>query len=77
MTQVPEGDPIKTEQMAQAFATGDFDLIFGAAKQHMKIVDLPIGYQARSYGDTNINRWEGGWLLLKMLIVALKKIKFV
>jgi len=56
---------------------GDFDLIFGAAKQHMKIVDLPIRYQARSYGDTNINRWEGGWLLLKMLIVALKKIKFV
>lgn len=56
---------------------GDFDLIFGAAKQNLKMVDMPIRYQARVYGDTNINRWEGGWLLLKMLIVALKKIKFI
>jgi len=56
---------------------GDFDLIFGAAKQNFKIVDLPVRYQARVYGETNINRWEGGWLLLKMLLVALKKLKFV
>lgn len=56
---------------------GDFDLIFGAAKLHMKIIDLPIRYQTRIYGETNINRWEGGWLLLKMLLVAMRKIKFV
>lgn len=56
---------------------GDFDLIFGAAKQNLKMIDMPIRYQARVYGDTNINRWEGGWLLLKMLIVAIRKIKFI
>ncbi len=56
---------------------GDFDLIFGAAKQNMKMVDLPIRYRERTYGDTNISRWSHGWLLLKMLWVGLKKLKFV
>ncbi len=56
---------------------GDFDLIFGAAKQNLKMIDMPIRYQARVYGDTNINRWEGGWLLLKMLVVAIRRIKFI
>ena len=56
---------------------GDFDLIFGAAKLNLKIVDIPIRYQARTYGETNINRWTGGALLLRMLILSLLKIKFV
>ncbi len=56
---------------------GDFDLIFGAAKLNLKIIDMPIRYRERIYGDTNINRWTGGWLLLKMVIFALRRIKFV
>ena len=56
---------------------GDFDLIFGAAKQNMKMVDVPIRYRERTYGSTNISRWSHGWLLLKMLWVGLKKLKFV
>jgi SAM-dependent methyltransferase len=56
---------------------GDFDLIFGAAKQNMKMVDLPIRYRERTYGSTNISRWRHGWLLIKMLWVGLKKLKFV
>lgn len=56
---------------------GDFDLIFGAIKQNMKMVDLPIRYRERTYGDTNISRWSHGWLLLKMLWVGMKKLKFV
>lgn len=55
---------------------GDFDIIFGAAKQNMKIVDLPVRYRERQYGETNINRWEGGYLLLRMLMVAFRKLKF-
>ena len=35
---------------------GDFDLILGAAKLNLKIVDLPIRYKQRTYGDTNIQR---------------------
>jgi ubiquinone/menaquinone biosynthesis C-methylase UbiE len=56
---------------------GDFDLIFGAVKLNYKIVDLPIRYRQRTYGETNIQRWKHGWLLLKMLYIALKRIKFV
>jgi hypothetical protein len=56
---------------------GDFDLIFGAAKYNLKIVDLPIRYQERVYGETNIQRWSHGWLLLRMVVLALRRIKFV
>jgi SAM-dependent methyltransferase len=55
---------------------GDFDLLFGAAKLNLKIIDLPIHYQARVYGATNISRFRHGWLLLKMCLFAMKKIKF-
>lgn len=56
---------------------GDFDLLFGAAKLGLKIIDLPIRYAARTYGSTNISRWKHGWLLLKMTVFALMKIKFM
>lgn len=56
---------------------GDFDLLFGAAKLNLKIVDLPIRYRSRSYGSTNIDRWRHGWLLLKMVFFAARRIKFV
>lgn len=56
---------------------GDFDLLFGASKLNLKIIDLPVRYRARSYGETNINRWRHGWLLLKMAMFALKRLKFV
>jgi ubiquinone/menaquinone biosynthesis C-methylase UbiE len=56
---------------------GDFDLLFGAAKLGLKIVDLPIRYRERTYGDTNIERWKHGWLLLKMVLFAANRIKFV
>jgi hypothetical protein len=55
---------------------GDFDLIFGAAKQNLKIVDLPVRYGERTYGSTNIQRWRHGWLLLQMAGVALRRLKF-
>ena len=56
---------------------GDFDLLFGAAKLNLKIIDLPIRYQARTYGTTNISRFRHGWLLLQMCFFAMKKIKFI
>ncbi len=56
---------------------GDFDLIFGAAKLNLKIVDLPIRYRERTYGSTNIDRWRHGWLLMKMVAFAALRIKFV
>jgi glycosyltransferase involved in cell wall biosynthesis len=56
---------------------GDFDLLFGAAKLNLRIVDLPVHYQARTYGETNIARWRHGWLLLKMTLLGARLLKFV
>jgi SAM-dependent methyltransferase len=56
---------------------GDYDLIFGAAKQNMKIVDLPIRYQERTYGATNIDRWRHGMLLIRMVAFAAFRLKFI
>lgn len=54
---------------------GDFDLIFGAAKLNLKMVEIPIGYSSRAYGATQISRIRHGWLLLKMVVFAFSKLK--
>ncbi len=56
---------------------GDFDLIFGAAKLNLKIVDVPIRYRMRTYGTTNIQRFRHGVLLLRMTAFAARRIKFI
>ena len=56
---------------------GDFDLLFGASKLNLKILDIPIRYRERVYGETNIHRWRHGWLLLRMVAFAALKLKFV
>jgi SAM-dependent methyltransferase len=56
---------------------GDFDLLFGAGKLNFKIADVAIRYRERTYGKTNIARWKHGWLLLRMALVAARKLKFV
>jgi SAM-dependent methyltransferase len=54
---------------------GDFDLIFGAAKLNLKTIEVPIRYAGREYGETQISRFRHGWLLLKMVIFAFRKLK--
>ena len=56
---------------------GDFDLLFGAASQHLKIVEVPVRYCRRSYGDVKIERFKHGFKLLKMSLVGLIKLKFM
>ena len=56
---------------------GDFDLIFGAARYSLRFVDIPVRYRDRTYGTTNIHRWSHGWLLIRMLMKALTRLKFV
>lgn len=56
---------------------GDFDLLLGAVLLNLRILDVPVRYGERVYGETNINRWGDGWLLLRMLLTAARKIKFV
>jgi hypothetical protein len=52
-------------------------VLFGAAKLNLKIVEMPIRYRERSYGETNMSRWKHGWLLLKMVVFASRRIKLV
>jgi hypothetical protein len=56
---------------------GDFDLLFGAQRLGLKIVELPIRYRQRTYGSTNIQRWRHGWLLLRMTAFAARRVKFI
>jgi len=54
---------------------GDFDLIFGAVKNNLKMIDMPVHYKARTYGETQIRRFKHGLLLLKMSWIAFWKFK--
>ncbi len=56
---------------------GDFDLIFGASRMGLKIIEIPVNYRERVYGDTNISRWRHGAILLRMLGFAARRIKFI
>lgn len=56
---------------------GDYELIFGAARNQLKIIDLPVHYMERTYGETKMtNRFKNGWIMLRMSMVSLFKIKF-
>jgi GT2 family glycosyltransferase len=56
---------------------GDFDLLFGAARMGLKIVEIPVHYHERTYGTTNIQRWRHGLILLRMLLFAARRMKFL
>jgi hypothetical protein len=55
---------------------GDFDLLFGATRFGLQIREIPVRYSARVYGETNIRRFAHGWLLLKMSVVAMRRLKY-
>jgi ubiquinone/menaquinone biosynthesis C-methylase UbiE len=57
--------------------SGDFDLLFGAAKLNLKIVDVPVGHRERPDGTTRTPRWRHGLLLLRMTAIAARRLKFV
>jgi SAM-dependent methyltransferase len=56
---------------------GDFDLLFGASRLNLRIVDLAVRYHERRYGETNISRFRHGFLLLQMSAFAARKLKFL
>jgi SAM-dependent methyltransferase len=56
---------------------GDFDLLFGASRLNLHIVDLAVRYHEREYGETNISRFSHGLLLLRMSGFASRKLKFL
>jgi SAM-dependent methyltransferase len=56
---------------------GDFELLLGAGRLGLKIVDLPVRYRARTYGRTNISRFRHGWLLLRMSVRGFRELKML
>ena len=54
---------------------GDFDLIFGASKLGLKIVEVPIRYASRTYGETQISRFRHGLALARMVVFAFLRMK--
>lgn len=56
---------------------GDFDLIFGATKLNLKIVEVPVRYRRRRYGMTQISRFRHGYLLIQMVLFAYRKLKLI
>jgi SAM-dependent methyltransferase len=54
---------------------GDFDLIFGASKLGLKIIEVPIRYASRTYGESKISRFRHGFWLLRMVWFAFLHIK--
>lgn len=67
----------KTVRVQDEFSIGDFELIFGAAKQNLKIIETPIHDKARTFGETQISRFRDGWLLPKMVWFAYRKLKAI
>ena len=54
---------------------GDFEMLFPAAILGLGVVDLPIRYLARTYGETNISRFRHGWMLLKMTAIGFVRVR--
>jgi glycosyltransferase involved in cell wall biosynthesis len=55
---------------------GDYELLFGAAKRHLRIVDLPVHYQERIYGTTKMVKvFRNGLIMLRMCAASFLKLK--
>jgi glycosyltransferase involved in cell wall biosynthesis len=54
---------------------GDFDLILGASKLNLKLIEVPIRYASRTYGTTQISRFTHGFMLIRMVLFAFMRLK--
>jgi SAM-dependent methyltransferase len=55
---------------------GDYELLFGAAKLDLKIVDLPVHYQERIYGSSKMTKvFRNGLVMLRMCWHGFLKLK--
>ena len=47
---------------------GDFSIIASEILNNSQTISVPVAYRARTYGQTNIARWQGGLELLRIWI---------
>ena len=58
---------------------GDFELIFGAIKNNLKVAEIPVHYKPRQYGESKaygksfFSFMKHGFLLVRMSIIAFRK----
>jgi SAM-dependent methyltransferase len=58
---------------------GDFELIFGAIKNNLKVAEIPVHYHPRQYGESKaygqsfFSFMKHAWLLIRMSYIAFKK----
>ena len=53
---------------------GDFEMLFAASELALGVIDVPIQYRARTYGETNINRFRDGMELIRMTTIGFLRI---
>ena len=66
----------RIEEFGEFDPYGDFNLIFGSSLLDLAIRDVPVRYKDRAYGDTNISRFSGAALLLRMTWFGIRKLRF-
>lgn len=49
---------------------GDFEMLFASAELALGVIDLPVRYVARTYGETSISRFRNGFELIRMTIIG-------
>jgi glycosyltransferase involved in cell wall biosynthesis/SAM-dependent methyltransferase len=54
---------------------GDFDLLFGAARLGLKILEVPVRYRRRTSGYSKVLVFKHGILLLRMSVIGFRRLK--
>jgi glycosyltransferase involved in cell wall biosynthesis len=54
---------------------GDFDLLFGAARLGLRIVEVPVRYRRRVAGFSKVQVFKHGLLLLRMSVIGFRRLK--
>ena len=54
---------------------GDFDLLFGAARLGLSLIEVPIRYRRRSYGASKVRVLSHGLLLVRMSLIGFRRLK--
>lgn len=54
---------------------GDFEMLFAASELALGIIDVPIRYRARTYGETNISRFRNGFELARMTMIGFFRVR--
>ncbi|HKM66869.1 MAG TPA: glycosyltransferase [Candidatus Acidoferrum sp.] len=55
---------------------GDYELLFGASKLHLEIIEVPVHYQERIHGVTKMTRvFANGWRMLRICWHASKHLE--